>query len=160
MRPDQDPDGEFDAAAGTARKAVTSMEGTFGEASPRASTAYGTLASVLKCARPLRSMYNLFGSTPFFAYRSTVLSPRTNREAKSNSNMTAGHFNAHTLCVCTPHTRLWRIWQGKVQDQPSNNECFGGSFQCWVVLRSTGVRTQVLHSHVLTANSGFHALAI
>ncbi|KAK9917864.1 hypothetical protein WJX75_009040 [Coccomyxa subellipsoidea] len=44
----QDADGEFDAAAGNARKAVTIMEGTFGEASPRASTAYGTLASVLK----------------------------------------------------------------------------------------------------------------
>ncbi|EIE27806.1 hypothetical protein COCSUDRAFT_39376 [Coccomyxa subellipsoidea C-169] len=44
----QDADEEFDAAAGSARKAVGIMEGTFGEGSPRTSTAYGTLASILK----------------------------------------------------------------------------------------------------------------
>ncbi len=49
MAPKQDADEEFDAAAGSARKAVGIMEGTFGEGSPRTSTAYGTLASILKC---------------------------------------------------------------------------------------------------------------
>ena len=53
MLPDQDTDGECDAAAGNARKAVAIMEATFGETSPRTSTAYGTLAAILKCVNPL-----------------------------------------------------------------------------------------------------------
>jgi hypothetical protein len=39
---------DYDTAVENARKSMTIMEATFGEANPRTSTAYGTLASVLK----------------------------------------------------------------------------------------------------------------
>ncbi len=51
---------ELDTAVGNARKAVTTMEATFGEANPRTSTAYGTLASILKSAPLLRAKHGVW----------------------------------------------------------------------------------------------------
>ena len=46
----QDDDKEYKDAEASARRAVQLMEGAFGKNNPRNSTAYGTLAAILKYA--------------------------------------------------------------------------------------------------------------
>lgn len=55
----QDASEDYEAAEAAARKAVATMEAAFGEGNPRCSTAYGMLASILKCALLARLLLNV-----------------------------------------------------------------------------------------------------
>ena len=48
----QDAEKVYPAAEASARQGIALMEASFGDNNPRTSTAYGTLAAILKCAPP------------------------------------------------------------------------------------------------------------